>query len=95
MCLADRRKSSTLLSDFWRRTSARGTRQSHSVVLDQRGAHYINRHGSPAGDIRNVEPLEVRTKNAVYCAIVFKEFLKELAAISQEHVLAQIDLGNT
>jgi len=35
--------------------------------------------------------LEVRTKNAVYCAIVFREFLKELAAISHEHLIVHAD----
>ena len=35
--------------------------------------------------------LEVRTKNAVYCAIVFREFVMELAAISQEHLLVHAD----
>jgi KELAA motif len=83
-----------LLSEFWRRNSARGTDQFRPLVLDHRGAHFVNRQGSPAADARSVDPLEVRTKNAVYCAIVFKEFLKELAAISQEHVLMQFDLGN-
>jgi len=31
---------------------------------------------------------ELRTKNAVYASIVLAEFLKELAAISQEHAVA-------
>ena len=30
----------------------------------------------------------LRTKNMVYCAILLEEFLKELAAISQEHAVA-------
>uniref|UniRef100_H3A7R9 FHF complex subunit HOOK-interacting protein 1B n=1 Tax=Latimeria chalumnae TaxID=7897 RepID=H3A7R9_LATCH len=30
---------------------------------------------------------ELRVKNAVYCAVVFTEFLKELAAIAQEHAV--------
>ncbi|XP_043928769.1 FHF complex subunit HOOK interacting protein 1B-like [Protopterus annectens] len=29
----------------------------------------------------------LRVKNAVYCAVIFTEFLKELAAISQEHAV--------
>ena len=27
----------------------------------------------------------LKTKNAVYCALVLEEFVKELAALSQEH----------
>ena len=30
----------------------------------------------------------LRVKNAVYCAVVFCEFLKELAALAQEHAVA-------
>lgn len=30
----------------------------------------------------------LRVKNAVYCAVVFSEFLKELAALAQEHAVA-------
>ncbi|XP_062389910.1 FHF complex subunit HOOK-interacting protein 1B isoform X2 [Sardina pilchardus] len=30
----------------------------------------------------------LRVKNAVYCAVVFAEFLKELAALAQEHAVA-------
>ncbi|XP_021334254.1 FHF complex subunit HOOK-interacting protein 1B isoform X3 [Danio rerio] len=30
----------------------------------------------------------LRVKNAVYCAVIFSEFLKELAALAQEHAVA-------
>lgn len=30
----------------------------------------------------------LRVKNAVYCAVVFCEFLKELAALAQEHAVS-------
>ncbi|XP_043104524.1 FHF complex subunit HOOK interacting protein 1B [Puntigrus tetrazona] len=30
----------------------------------------------------------LRVKNAVYCAVIFSEFLKELAALAQEHAIA-------
>ena len=33
---------------------------------------------------------ELRTKNAVYASIVLAEFLKELAAIAQEHAVASL-----
>lgn len=29
----------------------------------------------------------INTKKAVYCALVLEEFLKELAALSQEHAI--------
>lgn len=29
----------------------------------------------------------LRVKNAVYCAVIFTEFMKELAAITQEHAV--------
>lgn len=30
----------------------------------------------------------LRVKNTVYCAVIFSEFLKELAALAQEHAVA-------
>ncbi|MBN3312006.1 F16A2 protein, partial [Atractosteus spatula] len=43
--------------------------------------------GSAASSVeRQTEAL--RVKNAVYCAVVFCEFLKELAALAQEHAVA-------
>lgn len=46
---------------------------------------------------RNVESPQSRldtmnTKKAVYCTVVFEEFIKELAALSQEHAI-QSDEG--
>lgn len=41
-------------------------------------------HGS--GIEKQAEAL--RVKNAVYCAVIFPEFLKELAALAQEHAVA-------
>ncbi|CAI9734644.1 Hypothetical predicted protein [Octopus vulgaris] len=49
-----------------------------------RGYRYINQQ-SP-NEHFEVNPMEnLRTRNAVHCAIVLEEFLKELAALSQEH----------
>ncbi|GAB1604479.1 FTS and Hook-interacting protein-like isoform X2 [Argonauta hians] len=49
-----------------------------------RGYRYINQQ-SP-NEHFEVNPMEnTRTRNAVHCAIVLEEFLKELAALSQEH----------
>jgi len=79
-----------LLSDLFRRPSSRLT-----LLDNQRGVLFINQsQSSPTSSAANktsTPTLEVRTKNAVYCAIVFKEFLKELAAISQEHLVVQTD----
>ena len=83
------------LSDIFRRPSSRLT------VLDiQRGVFFINESQSSltAAAANKTSPaptLEVRTKNAVYCAIVFREFLKELAAISQEHLLIHTDSSDS
>lgn len=37
----------------------------------------------------------LRVKNAVYCAVIFPEFLKELAAISQAHAVTSPFLLDT
>uniref|UniRef100_A0A8C9RQU0 FHF complex subunit HOOK-interacting protein 1B n=1 Tax=Scleropages formosus TaxID=113540 RepID=A0A8C9RQU0_SCLFO len=42
--------------------------------------------GTSTGIEKQAEAL--RVKNAVYCAVIFPEFLKELAAIAQEHAVA-------
>ena len=72
------------------------------VELDtRRGAtHFVNRAagggsaepGSAASAAKQARDA-VEKKNAVYCALVFKEFLKELAALSQEHAVAQLDVA--
>ncbi|KAM3861817.1 FHF complex subunit HOOK-interacting protein 1B [Diretmus argenteus] len=42
--------------------------------------------GGASGLEKQAEAL--RVKNAVYCAVIFSEFLKELAALAQEHAVA-------
>ncbi|XP_077435492.1 FHF complex subunit HOOK-interacting protein 1B isoform X2 [Vanacampus margaritifer] len=46
--------------------------------------------GGAGGGASNLEKQAeaLRVKNAVYCAVVFCEFLKELAALAQEHAVA-------
>jgi len=88
MIIGEKKK---LLADIFRRPSTRLT-----VLDNQRGVLFINQSQSSltAAAANKTSPtptLEVRTKNAVYCAIVFREFLKELAAISQEHLLIHTD----
>ncbi|XP_012697804.2 FHF complex subunit HOOK interacting protein 1B isoform X1 [Clupea harengus] len=58
-----------------------GGQSLHSALF--RGA---TPSSSASGLERQAEAL--RVKNAVYCAVVFSEFLKELAALAQEHAVA-------
>ncbi|XP_067300165.1 FHF complex subunit HOOK-interacting protein 1B isoform X2 [Pseudorasbora parva] len=46
--------------------------------------------GAAAGGASGLEKQAeaLRVKNAVYCAVIFSEFLKELAALAQEHAVA-------
>jgi KELAA motif len=87
----DKRRSSTSLNDVLRFKPLRGVADQTRLTLDSRGVRYNNRQSSPGVDGRATDNLEVRTKNAIYCALIFKEFIKELAAISQEHLLIQAE----
>uniref|UniRef100_A0A8K9VA11 FHF complex subunit HOOK-interacting protein 1B n=1 Tax=Oncorhynchus mykiss TaxID=8022 RepID=A0A8K9VA11_ONCMY len=49
--------------------------------------------GGASGLEKQVEAL--RVKNAVYCAVIFSEFLKELAALAQEHAVSMPFLQKT
>ena len=49
-----------------------------------RGYRYINQQ-SPNEHFESNPMDNLKTRNAVYCAIVLEEFLKELAALAQEH----------
>ena len=87
-------KNRGLFSDFFGRSGSMRKRQSNQqarLQIGRKGSfHYINRAPSPSPSVStSVEAnLElIRTKNAVYCAVVLDEFLKELAAISQEHAV--------
>jgi hypothetical protein len=88
---ADRKKSLTL-TDLFRKSPS--SRDRLTVLDNHRGVLYISHTPtSPGLTPARTEALEVRTKNAIYCAIVFREFLKELAAISQEHLLVHSAVG--
>lgn len=52
------------------------------VIPGNRGFRYINKKPEPA---KASQGESAKTRNAVYCAIVMEEFVKELAALSQEH----------
>ena len=62
------------------------------IMEDNKGFRYINRQSQSPDNNPVAEKMEsVKTKNAVYCALVLEEFLKELAAISQEHAVLAAD----
>ncbi|CAM1302857.1 FAM160A1 (predicted) [Pycnogonum litorale] len=57
-------------------------------IAEGQGYRYINKRSPDAPE----EKLEwLKTKNAVLCAIVVEEFVKELASISQEHHIVDVD----
>ncbi len=70
----------------------RGAQDGRRIQLteDSKGFRYINRQ-SPDPNQTPEKMESVKTKNAVYCALVLEEFLKELAAISQEHAVLATD----
>ncbi|KAL4657020.1 FTS and Hook-interacting protein [Arapaima gigas] len=56
-----------------------GSQSLHSALF---------RGGAGASSTIEKQAEALRVKNAVYCAVIFPEFLKELAAIAQEHAVA-------
>ena len=54
------------------------------------GYRFIN---SQLPDVQENPELSLKTWNAVYCALVLEEFLKELAALSLEHSVLNFDEG--
>ncbi len=70
-----------------------GLKDSRLQLLgDGKGARFINRPTDGSASLGD-KMESVKTKNAVYCALVLEEFLKELAAISQEHAVSYVDEG--
>ncbi|CAL8342265.1 unnamed protein product [Boreogadus saida] len=65
-----------------------GGQSLHSALFrgGSGGGPSIGGGGGASSLERQAEAL--RVKNAVYCAVVFCEFLKELAALAQEHAVA-------
>ena len=67
-----------------------GTRDPRlQMIGDGKGMRFINRSLNETSNSDKME--SVKTKNAVYCALVLEEFLKELAAISQEHAVISLE----
>ncbi|NWU08777.1 F16A2 protein, partial [Cephalopterus ornatus] len=83
--LARSRKPS--LGELLLRHANSPTRARHAAQLALQGLRDGGLHPLPplAHPARHGEALRVR--NAVYCAVIFSEFLKELAAIAQAHAV--------
>ncbi|XP_038055074.1 FTS and Hook-interacting protein-like isoform X2 [Patiria miniata] len=77
-------KHKSAFDNLLRRGKARN--KSLSATEKQKLAK-IN-EGGMALPAASAEYQSLKTRNAVYCAVIFDEFLKELAAISQEHAVA-------
>lgn len=74
---------------FGRRSSL--SNKSLTLLGTRQGARYSTANPSPAQSfLTNDSPEFLEKKNAVYCALVLKEFVKELAAISQEHAVSHL-----
>ena len=58
------------------------------IIPGNKGFRYINKRPEPP---KPNQGESTKTRNAVYCAIVMEEFVKELAALSQEHAVLTVD----
>lgn len=58
--------------------------------MDSRTFRFINIRDSQQS-IPSHEWDDPKTRNIAYCAVIFNEFLKELAAITLEHSVQQFD----
>ncbi|XP_055944834.1 FHF complex subunit HOOK-interacting protein 1B-like isoform X2 [Argiope bruennichi] len=57
-------------------------------ISDGQGYRYVSK---PTPYSLEGEMESVKAKNAIFCAVVLEEFLKELAAIAQEHSIIQLN----
>ena len=58
------------------------------IMAGNKGFRYINK--KPEIPKQAGQGETTKTRNAVYCAIVMEEFVKELAALSQEHAIVYV-----
>ncbi|CAF0844658.1 unnamed protein product [Rotaria sp. Silwood1] len=64
--------------------------QSHISFIDKTSMKFINiRDHNSTNSINEWD--DPKTRNIAYCAVIFNEFLKELAAITLEHSVQQFD----
>ncbi|KAL3878304.1 hypothetical protein ACJMK2_030667 [Sinanodonta woodiana] len=70
-------------------TNSKKTQQQQRLeMIPGKGFKFINRKMNDAND----NPVEsLKTRNAVYCALVLEEFIKELAALAQEHAVLSLN----
>lgn len=54
------------------------------ILAGNQGMRYVARRGEPPPPTNRES---TKTRNAVFCAIVLEEFVKELAALTQEHAV--------
>ncbi|NXI48322.1 F16A2 protein, partial [Galbula dea] len=84
--LARSRKPS--LGELLLRHANSPTRARHAAQLALQHVRGSQGSGEGGGHLLATRPGEaLRVKNAVYCAVIFSEFLKELAAIAQAHAV--------
>ncbi len=77
----------TILGDLLRR----GNRRKSSVTAaEKQKLNTIREAGLVSVGSTSAQYEFLRNKNAVYCAVVFEEFLKELAALAQEHAVSYL-----
>lgn len=79
-------------SNLFRRLGDRSNPRTSILesIPHQKGYRYIA--SMPKGGEDDSKLESIKTQNAVLCAVVLEEFLKELAAISQEHAAQQLAL---
>ncbi|XP_059145478.1 FHF complex subunit HOOK-interacting protein 1B-like isoform X2 [Physella acuta] len=99
------KKKVTLSELFFRRSPGKGKlvagSKHHQLQRVQVGGTAAYRYISPqdyagSGDRSSIGDSygqSLTTWNAVYCALILDEFLKELAALSQEHSVLHVDEG--
>ncbi|CAF1202935.1 unnamed protein product [Rotaria magnacalcarata] len=63
---------------------------SHVTLIDKTSMKFINVRENPQNPPTN-EWDDPKTRNVAYCAVVFNQFLKELAAVTLEHSVQQFD----
>ncbi|XP_072040376.1 FHF complex subunit HOOK-interacting protein 1B-like isoform X2 [Amphiura filiformis] len=78
----------TILGDLLRR----GNRRKAVTAAEKQKLNTIRESGMIGTGSTSAQYEFLRNnKNAVYCAVVFEEFLKELAALAQEHAVAYVE----
>ncbi|XP_067943846.1 FHF complex subunit HOOK-interacting protein 1B-like isoform X2 [Watersipora subatra] len=77
------------LTDFFRRDKNSKQNIQPELVLESNGYRFTNIKQSEKTKFESAESrlATINTKKAVYCALVMEEFVKELAALSQEHAI--------